>query len=61
MKETIEEKLIAEISNIDKRIEYLKERIEKYKEENDYYNAMQTNIKYRELKTVSQLLKRIIK
>ena len=61
MKETIEEKLIAEISNIDKRIEYLKERIEKYKEENDYYNAMQTNIKYRELKTVSQSLKRIIK
>ena len=61
MKETIEEKLIDQIANIDKRIEYLKERIEKYKEENDYYNAMQNNIKYRELKTVSQLLKRIIK
>ena len=61
MKETIEEKLIDQIANIDKRIEYLKERIEKYKEENDYYNAMQTNIKYRELKTVSQSLKRIIK
>jgi len=61
MKETIEEKLIDQIANIDKRIEYLKERIEKYKEENDYYNAMQNNIKYRELKTVSELLKRIIK
>ena len=60
MKEDLEEKLLSEINRIDVRCEQLRKYVLEYKEDNDYENAMKNDIKYRQLKMVSQSLKKLL-
>tara|TARA_R110002167_G_scaffold242818_1_gene448393 strand:+ start:127 stop:309 length:183 start_codon:yes stop_codon:yes gene_type:complete len=60
MKESLRTKLLAEIEKIDSRCNQLNEYRKEYKEDNDYEGAMKTDIKWRQLKMVSQSLKKIL-
>ena len=60
MKESLRTKLLAEIEKINARCNQLNEYRKEYKEDNDYEGAMKCDIKWRELKMVSQSLKNIL-
>ena len=60
MKETLRKRLEDEIIRIDTRCEQLRKNILEYKEDNDYENAMKNDIKYRQLKMVSQSLTKLL-
>ncbi len=60
MKETLRERLENEISRIDARCEQLRKNILEYKEDNDYENAMKNDIKWRQLKMVSQSFQKLL-
>ena len=58
--ETLKERLENEISRIDARCEQLRKNILEYKEDNDYENAMKNDIKWRQLKMVSQSFQKLL-
>lgn len=60
MKKTLKEKLIAEITVIDERCKQLNQFANAYKENNNFENAMKLDIKWRQLKMISQRLKQLI-
>jgi hypothetical protein len=60
MKESLIDKLKSEINKIDERCEQLRKNITEYKEDNDFESAMKNDIKYRQLKIVSQSLKKLL-
>ena len=60
MKKTLKENLLTEIARIDSRVEQLRVYIQEYKAENNYEEAMKCDIKWRQLKMVSQSLKKIV-
>ncbi len=60
MKESLYQKLVSEISRIDVRCEQLRKNVLEYKEDNEYESAMKSDIKYRQLKMVSQSLKKLL-
>ena len=60
MKKTLKENLLIEIARIDSRVEQLRIYIQEYKAENNYEEAMKCDIKWRQLKMVSQSLKKIV-
>ena len=60
MKETLRQRLENKISQIDVRCEQLQKNVLAYKENNDYEKAMKNTIKYRQLKMVSQSLKKLL-
>ena len=60
MKKTLKENLLIEIARIDSRVEQLRVYIQEYKAENNYEGAMKCDIKWRQLKMVSQSLKKIV-
>jgi len=60
MKETLRKRLEDEISRIDARCEQLSKNVLEYKEDNEYESAMKSDIKYRQLKMVSQSLKKLL-
>ena len=60
MKKSLYEKLVSEISRIDARCEQLNKNWKEYKEDNDFENALKTDIKWRQLKMVSQSLKKLL-
>jgi hypothetical protein len=60
MKETLRKRLEDEISRIDARCEQLRKNVLEYKEDNEYESAMKSDIKYRQLKMVSQSLKKLL-
>jgi hypothetical protein len=60
MKETLRERLENEISRIDARCEQLRKNILEYKEDNDYENAMKSDIKWRQLKMVLQSFQKLL-
>lgn len=60
MKESLYEKLISEVNRIDARCEQLRKNVLEYKEDDQYENAMKSDIKYRQLKMVSQSLKKLL-
>jgi len=61
MKETLRQRLENEISRMDARCEQLCKNIYANKELTDYESAMKNDIKYRQLKIVSQSLKELLK
>ena len=60
MKETLRKRLENEIGKIDGRCEQLNDYCTEYKEDNDFENAMKCDIKWRQLKMVSQSLKKLL-
>ena len=60
MKESLMDKLKSEINKIDERCDQLRKNITEYKEDNDFESAMKNDIKYRQLKIVSQNLKKLL-
>jgi len=60
MKETLRKRLEDEISRIDARCIQLLEHIEAYKKNNAFEEAMKNDIKWRQLKMVSQSLKNLL-
>ena len=60
MKKTLKENLLIEIARIDSRVEQLRIYIQEYKAENNYEEAVKCDIKWRQLKMVSQSLKKIV-
>lgn len=60
MKETLRKRLKDEISRIDARCDQLNKKCNDYKEDNDFEGAMKTDIKWRQLKMVSQSLKKLL-
>jgi hypothetical protein len=60
MKESLYQKLVSEINRIDARCEQLRKNVLEYKEDNEYESAMKSDIKYRQLKMVSQSLKKLL-
>ena len=60
MNKTLREKLISEINRIDERVKQLLKHVIEYKEDNDYENAMKCDIKYRQLKMVSNNLTKLL-
>jgi len=60
MKETLRKRLEDEISRIDARCKQLNRHFTEYKEDNDFENAMKCDIKWRQLKMVSQSLKKLL-
>jgi len=60
MKKSLYEKLVSEISKIDARCKQLNDYCTEYKEDNDFENAMKCDIKWRQLKMVSQNLKKLL-
>ena len=60
MKESLHEKLVSEISRIDAVCEQLKKDCMNHKEYNDFENALKKDIKWRQLKIVSQNLKKLL-
>jgi hypothetical protein len=60
MKETLRKRLEGEISMIDARCKQLNKYCTEYKEYNDFENAMKCDIKWRQLKMVSQSLKKLL-
>tara|TARA_R110000772_G_scaffold176698_1_gene288365 strand:+ start:128 stop:313 length:186 start_codon:yes stop_codon:yes gene_type:complete len=60
MKETLRKRLQSEIDRMDARCNQLMKNISEYKEENDFESAMKNDIKWRQLKMVSQHLKKLL-
>jgi len=60
MKETLRKRLEKEIGKIDGRCEQLLKNLKEYKEDNDFENAIKTDVKWRQLKMVSQNLKKLL-
>jgi hypothetical protein len=60
MKETLRKRLEDEISRIDARCKQLLKHIEVYKKNNAFEQAMNNDIKYRQLALVSQSLKKLL-
>ena len=60
MKQTLRERLETEINRIDARCKQLNNYCSQYKEDNDFENAMKCDIKWRQLKMVSQNLKKLL-
>lgn len=60
MKKSLREMLESEINRIDERCEQLRKNISEYKNDNDFESAMKNDIKYRQLKIVSQSLKKLL-
>jgi len=60
MKETLRKRLESEISRIDARCEELLRHFKEYKEENQLEEAIKSDIKWRQLKMVSQSLKKLL-
>ena len=60
MKQTLRERLETEINRIDARCKQLNNSCSQYKEDNDFENAMKCDIKWRQLKMVSQNLKKLL-
>ena len=61
MKETLKQRLEKEIILIDGRCLQLLEHLKSYKEDNELENAIKTDIKWRQLRLVSQRLKKLLK
>lgn len=60
MKETLRKRLEDEISRIDARCKQLLGYIQDYKKNNNFQQANECDIKYRQLKMVSQALKKLL-
>ena len=60
MKETLRKRLEDEISRIDARCNQLLGYIKDYKENNNFQQANECDIKYRQLKMISQALKKLL-
>ena len=60
MKEVLIKRLEREINKIDARCNQLNEHIKEYKEDNDFESAMKCDIKFSQLKMVSQSLKKLL-
>ena len=60
MKESLRDKLIRRIEDMQQRVIQLKNNTIEYAENNDYENAMKNDIKYRQLKIVVQELTKLI-
>tara|TARA_R110000822_G_scaffold155602_3_gene295404 strand:+ start:518 stop:703 length:186 start_codon:yes stop_codon:yes gene_type:complete len=60
MKETLRKRLENEISKIDGRCDQLLKNFKEYKEDNKLEYAIKTDIKWRELKMVSQSLIKLL-
>jgi len=60
MKESLIDKLKSEINKINERCGQLDRNIKEYKKENDFESAMKNDIQYRQLKIVSQSLKKLL-
>jgi hypothetical protein len=60
MEKSLKDKLLSEIQIIDERCKQLNEFCKVAKEDNDFENAMKADIKWRQLKIVSQRLKKIL-
>jgi hypothetical protein len=60
MTQTLKQELLDEISIIDARCEQLSKNFLEYKDKREFELAIRCDVKYRELKTVSNRLKKII-
>tara|TARA_R110000772_G_scaffold55038_3_gene125606 strand:+ start:152 stop:337 length:186 start_codon:yes stop_codon:yes gene_type:complete len=60
MKESLRDKLLRRIEDMQIRVIQLRKNTMEYKENNDYENAMKNDIKYRQLKLVVQELNKLI-
>jgi len=60
MKETLRKKLYDEINRIHSRLLHLLEDRSEFASENNFQEAMKTDIKYNELKMVAQSLKKLL-
>jgi hypothetical protein len=60
MKETLRKRLESEICRIDARCEQLLKHFKEYKKENQLEEAIKSDIKWRQLKKVSQSLKKLL-
>ena len=60
MKGTLRKRLENEISRIDARCNQLNQYCTEYKKNNDFESAMKCDIKWRQLKMVSQSLKELL-
>jgi hypothetical protein len=60
MKQSLRKRLQDEIHRIDARCDQLNNNGTEYKEDNDFVNALKCDIKWRQLKMVSQSLKQLI-
>jgi len=61
MKQTLRDKLISRIADIDNRCKMLLINIQEYKDNNSFERAMINDIKYRQLSLVSQELKKLLR
>lgn len=61
MKKSLAEKLQEEIDRMDERCNQLLGYIQDYKKNNNFQHANECDIKYRQLKMVSQALKTLLK
>jgi len=60
MKKSLADKLQEEINRMDGRCNQLLGYIQSYKENNNFQQANECDIKYRQLKMVSQTLKKLL-
>lgn len=60
MKESLRNRLLSRIEDMQVRAIQLNKHIKEYKEDNDYENAMKCDIKHRQLKLIIQELKKLI-
>ena len=60
MKESLREKLIRRIEDMQQRVIQLRKNTMEYKENNDFENAMKSDIKYRQLQLVVQEFNKLI-
>jgi hypothetical protein len=60
MKQTLRERLESEIGKIDARCEQLLKHFREYKEENQLEEAIKSDIKWRQLRMISQSLKKLL-
>jgi hypothetical protein len=59
-KETLKKRLLNEIDAIDRKCEQLNKNINEYKENNNFEDAMKSDIRWRQLKIISQRLKKLM-
>ena len=60
MKESLRDRLLRRIEDMQIRVIQLRKNTMEYNENNDYENAMKNDIKYRQLKLVVQELNKLI-
>ena len=60
MKESLRNRLLSRIEDMQTRAIQLNKHIKEYKEDNDYENAMKCDIKYRQLKMIIQELNKLV-